>query len=150
MDTISLRFTNTSGKIIKTYIQSTILPKGSYDIVLLGDSIANGIYFISLDIGTSKRLAVKALKMSSTTGVSDNYLKKSLLIYPNPTDDYLTIPIDGIKKIIITNLTGQILKSFVTEQKTISIIDLAGGQYLITILTDKGEILTTQKIVKLE
>lgn len=149
-DTISLRLINSFGKIIQTYIQSEILPIGSYEINLLGDSLANGIYFIILDIGTSKNLSIKALKIGSTTGVSDNSLKKSFLIFPNPTDDYLTIPIESIKKIIITNLTGQILKSFTTEQKTISIIDLAAGQYLINILTDKGEILTTQKIVKLE
>jgi len=150
-DTISLRVLELSGKIVQTYFNSTILPGGSYNINLLGDSLSDGIYFIVLSTGTTKNIAIKASKNSSTTGISDNRLnKKGLLMFPNPTNDFVTIPFEGIKTIIVTDLNGRILKSLKIDQKTISIKDLEVGQYLITILTDEGEILTTQKIVKLE
>ena len=66
-DTITLRVFNNVGQIVRTIFQSTILPSGSYNINLLGDSLVEGIYFVILDIGSAKRLTKKAIKSISTS-----------------------------------------------------------------------------------
>ena len=147
-DTITLNVFNSLGSIVKTFFQSTILPSGSYNINLLGDSLADGIYFIRLDIGSTKYLAKKVLKSSSVSGVEDIKTTEKLLIFPNPTNDLITIPIVGNKTIIVTDLNGKIIKYLTTDQQIISLLDIVKGQYFITILTNKNEIITTQKIIK--
>jgi len=54
----------------------------------------------------------------------------------------------GNKTIILTDLNGKILKSFTTDQKVISLSDIAVGQYFLTILNNKNEKLTTQIVMK--
>jgi len=71
-DTISLRVFNAVGQTERTFFQSTILPSGSYNINLLGDSLVDGIYFIRLDIGSTKSLIKKAVKNSSTSSIADD------------------------------------------------------------------------------
>ena len=147
-DTITLNVFNSLGSIVKTFFQSTILPSGSYNINLLGDSLTDGIYFIRLDIGSTKYLAKKVLKSSSVSGVEDIKTTEKLLIFPNPTNDLITIPIVGNKTIIVTDLNGKIIKYLTTDQQIISLLDIVKGQYFITILTNKNEIINTQKIIK--
>ncbi len=149
-DTITLRVISISGQILSSIFQSTILPSGSYNINLFGDSLADGIYFIRLDIGSTKTLTKKAIKTGPTSGIADNKSVDNILIFPNPTSDFITIPVAGNKTIIVADLNGKILKSFMTNQQIISLLDIAAGQYFITILTSKNEKLTTQIILKRE
>ena len=147
-DTITLRVFNTFGQTISTFFQSTILPSGSYNINLLGDSLIDGLYIIRLDIGSTKTITKTAVKNNSTSSISDFLSVDKILIFPNPTKDNLTIPIFSDKTIIITDLSGNCIKSFTTDQNEISLLDILAGQYFITVLTTNGEIITTQKIVK--
>jgi hypothetical protein len=149
-DTITLKVFNTVGQTISTFFNSTILPSGSYNINWLGDSLADGIYFVRLDIGSTKTLSKKAVKSGSTSGIEDKKSVDNFFVFPNPTNDLITIPLDGNKTIIVTDLNGKILKSFSTDQQVISLLDIAPGQYFITILTNKNERLTTQIILKRE
>lgn len=148
-DTITLRVFNTVGQTVRTFFQSTILPSGSYNINFVGDSLADGIYFIRLDIGSTKSITKKAVKSGSTSIVEDNRVNK-LIVFPNPTKDHITIPINGNKTIIVTDLNGKIVKSLTTDQQIISLLDIAAGQYFITILTNQNKKITTQKILKSE
>ena len=149
-DTITLRVFNLFGQTVRTFFQSTILPSGSYNINFVGDSLADGIYFIRLDIGSTKSITKKAVKSGSTSIVEDNRVVNKLIVFPNPTNDHITIPINGNKTIIITDLNGKIVKSLTTDQQIISLLDIAAGQYFITILTNQNEKITTQKILKSE
>lgn len=149
-DTITLRVFNTFGQTVRTFFQSTILPSGSYNINLLGDSLADGIYFVRLDIGSTNFLIKKAIKSSSTSTNTVNNIVDKFIIFPNPTNDQITIPVRGNKKIIIADLNGKIVKSFTTDQQIISLLEIAAGQYFITIMTNKNEIITTQRILKIE
>lgn len=146
-DTITLRVFNAVGQIIRTFFNSTILPSGSYNINWLGDSLSDGIYLARLDIGSTKTIIKKAIK-NATTPITDKKTEEKFNIFPNPTNDLLTIPLDGNKTIILTDLNGKILKSFTTDQKVISLLDIANGQYFITILLNKNEKITTQIIMK--
>jgi hypothetical protein len=149
-DTITLRVFNAVGQTIRTFFNSTILPSGSYNINLLGDSLADGIYFVRLDIGSTKTITKKAIKNGSTSSIADTKAVDKFFIFPNPTNDLITIPMVGNKTIIVADLNGKILKSFSTDHQVISLLDFAAGQYFITILTNKNEILTTQIILKRE
>ena len=149
-DTVTLEVFNTNGQIIKTFFQSTILPSGSYNIDLLGDSLANGLYFVHLEIGSTDSITKQVIKNGTITNVADNKAVEQVLIYPNPTKNFITIPITGEKTIILTDLNGRIIKSFVTDQQVISLLDIPVGQYNITFLTNKNEIITTQRIIKIE
>ncbi len=149
-DTITLRVFNLFGQTIRTYFQSTILPSGSYNINFLGDSLQDGVYIVRLDIGSTKSIIKKAVKRGSTSIVEDNRVVNKLIVFPNPTNDHITIPINGNKTIIVTGLNGKIVKSLTTDQQIISLLDIMAGQYFITILTNQNEKITTQKILKSE
>jgi hypothetical protein len=150
-DTISLQVYNNLGQTVRTFFQTTLLPSGSYNINLLGDSLADCIYFVRLDIGSSKFITERAVKSASASIDSDhNLTQNSLDAFPNPTNGFLTIPVDGNKTIRITDFSGRIFKSFTTDQKTISLLDLAAGLYFITIMTNENGIISTQKILKSE
>lgn len=147
-DTITLRVFNIIGQTERTFFQSTILPSGSYNINLLGDSLADGIYFIQLNIGSTKVINKKAVKSGSTSAIPENKIVDNYIFFPNPTNDKIKIPVNGIKTIIVTDIDGKIANSFTTDQQEISLWDIAAGQYFITILNNQNEIITTQKILK--
>lgn len=147
-DTITLRVFNNLGLTAITFFQSTTLPSGSYYLNFVGDSLADGIYFIRLDIGSTKSITKKAVKSGSTSIVEENSVVSKLNFFPNPTNNHITIPINGNKTIIVTDLNGKIVKSLTTDQQIISLLEITTGQYFITILNDQNEIITTQKILK--
>ena len=149
-DTITLRVFSATGQMVKTLFQSTILPSGSYNINLLGDSLVVGVYFVRLDIGSTKNMTETVIKIDSTTGITDNEAVDQVLVYPNPTNNRITIPVTGNKTIRLTDINGKIIKSFKTDQQVVSLMDLAPGQYIITVFTNKNEMITTQKIIKIE
>jgi hypothetical protein len=115
---------------------------------LNGDGLVEGIYYIKLDIGATNAIVKKAIKIGPTSIAENNKLNHQLMVFPNPTNDRITIPIEGNKTIIVADLHGEIIKSFTTDQQVISLLDIAAGQYLMTILNNENELLTTQKILK--
>ncbi len=147
-DTITLQVFNSLGQTMRTFYQSTVLPKGSYHMNLNGDSLVQGIYYIKLDIGSTKSVVKKAFKISPTSIVENNKLDHQFIVFPNPTNDRITITIEGNKTIIIADIHGNIVKSFTTDQQVISLLDIAAGQYLITVLNNANELIAKQKMIK--
>ena len=148
-DTITLRVFNMLGSKLITYFEATILPSGSYNINLIGDTLPNGVYLVRLDIGSSKSIIKKVTKNNTTSGIQVNHINKNKILFPNPTKDKLSIPIEGEKTIVITDLNGRILKSMTTELVEISLIEMKDGAYIITVLNEKNEIILTQKVLKM-
>lgn len=71
--------------------------------------------------------------------------KNQFKIYPNPVKEYFTIDTnDQIEQVEIYSTSGKLLKT--VKSKKINISDLAKGNYLVKIKTDKEII--TQKIIK--
>jgi hypothetical protein len=149
-DTITLKVFSAFGQTIRTYYQSAILPGGSYDINFSGDSLGDGIYFVRLDIGSTKFLTKKAIKTGTASRLEDIMVDPKLIVFPNPTTDRITIPLSGFKTIVITDLSGKMVKSITTDQNELSLSDLAAGQYELSILTSQGTIWRVQKIRKVE
>ena len=149
-DTITLQVFNSLGQTVRTFYQSTVLPSGSYHMNLNGDSLIEGVYFIKLEIGSTISIVKKAIKFGPTSIVENYKLDHKLIVFPNPTNNRITIPIQGNKTVIIADMHGKIIKSFTTDQQVISLFDIAAGQYVITILNNENEIITTQKMIKHE
>lgn len=144
-DTITLQVYNRWGEVIRTYFQNTFLPSGSYSINFIADSLPNGTYLVGLFINSTKHLVAQATK--SVVGINENEIvKPKPILYPNPTTGLLAIPYNGTKTIIVTDLNGRILKSLTISTITISLSDLESGTYIVTILSGKEQILSTQKI----
>ncbi len=147
--TVSLRVFNLSGTKLLTYFQSTPLPSGSYNINLIGDTLPNGIYLVRLDIGSSKSITKKVSKISTTTGLTAKYSDKNKVLFPNPVSDMLSIPFEGEKTTIITDLNGRILQTNITSAKEISLLELTNGTYFINVMNHQKEIIASQKVVKM-
>jgi len=144
-DTISLDILNVVGQNVKSFFQNTLLPSGSYSINFQADSIPIGIYIVRLKINSDTTLKRKIVK--NELGINENEnVKSKQLIFPNPTTGLLTIPYEGIKNVIVTDLNGRILKSLTINTKNVSLSDLNNGTYILTILSDKEQIFSTQKI----
>jgi hypothetical protein len=149
-DTISVDVFNVLGELKSTYFKDTILSSGSYNINWLAESLPDGLYFVRLGIGSSKSIIKKAIKDGSISSIEVAKANNKFLVYPNPTNDHIEIPLEGNKTITITDTKGKLLKSFSTDQKVISLLDLAAGQYFITIFLNENEKMTSHIIIKRE
>ncbi len=147
-DTITLRVYNSFGLIISSYYESSILDSGTYDINLNGDSLADGIYFVLLNIGSNRKITRKAIKVGATSRLEDIKTGPEGIIYPNPTTGRITIPQIGNKTILLTDYNGKLIKSITTDQKELSLSDLPTGQYLLSILANQGAARTVYKLWK--
>jgi hypothetical protein len=150
-DTIWLDISNIIGQPIKNYFTAAVLPSGSYSFNYNGYTLPNGIYFVVLKINSTKSIVKKLLKVDNLVSVLETEPRKLYsLFYPNPTSSILEIPIDGLKTIIVTDLNGKILLTTITETKSISLFDFAIGSYIVTVLSEKKQLLATQQIIKIK
>lgn len=79
------------------------------------------------------------------TSMLNELSENELLVYPNPTNDKITIQMDGtLNKVQIFNAIGELMKE--ETNSSFSISELPNGIYLLTILTSKGT--SNQRIVK--
>lgn len=150
-DTIWLNIYTVTGQPIKNYFTATVLPSGSYSFNYNGYNLPDGVYYVVLKINSTKTISKKLIKDHNAVGVRENETRKLYsLFYPNPTSSVLEIPIDGLKTIIVTDLNGKILLNSMIETNSISLSDLAIGSYIVTVLTEKKQLLATQQIIKIK
>jgi len=88
---------------------------------------------------------------AGTTGISQVYADKTILIYPSVVSDKLTVKSEKeINEIIVRNLVGQTVNTVLVNnlEKTIELSSIPTGNYLVSIKLTNGQI-STRKIVKL-
>jgi hypothetical protein len=111
---------------------------------LHGSVSANGLY--SNPDGEGRVLFV-----SNNSIEEYNAFQYKTSIYPNPVKNKISIssPESIIKNIFIYNLTGQLIKSYSSDNKLITknIRGIKDGIYLVNVITDKG--ISVRKITKL-
>ncbi|MGK0390098.1 MAG: hypothetical protein ACI94Y_002849 [Maribacter sp.] len=76
---------------------------------------------------------------------------ENIKIYPNPASDYIKISNpEGIEMMELYNLIGKRVSTFNvgSSNSTFNISDLPKGMYLIRLLDDANEVLTTKRISK--
>jgi len=92
---------------------------------------------------------------SVPSSISSNYPKSNLTIYPNPTEDRLTLEfgkgasLNGYALVIENSLGQQVYEAVITQQtSTISMGSLAGkGLYFLRIFDTQGNAVDVRKVV---
>jgi|688.fasta_scaffold239656_2 hypothetical protein len=148
-DTIWLDIYNVIGISIKTFYNATVLPSGSYSVTLNGDSIPDGIYFVSLRINSTKTLSKKLIKQTNAVGLKENDILQNIKLYPNPTNSILNIVDENNQlqntTIQIKNNLGQLVyTSPFTSQ--INLHSISAGMYFLTVENKDSK--KTVKIIK--
>ena len=74
-----------------------------------------------------------------TTGMAEN-TNQSIAVYPNPTEDRITIEGEGIRQVRVFNMMGQEIENQIVDKTSFS-IDLSAqptGCYFIEVVTEQG------------
>lgn len=83
---------------------------------------------------------------SATLGVSDANAKSKVVVYPNPTSDFINVKTDKkISQITIVDLSGKMVKQ--TKENLVDVQSLAQGIYIANIKFEDGSSEST-KIIK--
>lgn len=147
-DTIWLNVFSSTGHTVKTYYNGVVLSSGIYSYTFNGDTLPNGIYFVSLKINAVTQ-TVKLIKFSKSVGLKKNDTSNDLLVYPNPATSILNLPVEQCgfqnSSVEITNTMGKVVLNTKFDNQ-INIADLAAGIYFLTIQNDTGR--KTTKIIK--
>lgn len=110
------------------------------------------LMFASSD-NTNSATKCPMLIVSYTTlsGIGELNVKVNINIYPNPSSDFINVESDiDMKKIIISDLLGNIIIDKTVNNKKHTIDDkLANGLFIMSIYGQNNELLSSQKITKL-
>jgi hypothetical protein len=82
------------------------------------------------------------------SSINESTINRTFNIYPNPTNDKLTIETgaETITRIEVSNLLGEVVLVPQVHHNTIDISSLAKGMYLLNIATPSGK--STQRVIK--
>lgn len=128
-------------------------------INLAKDSLLPGTYYLVVDgQGTSSSaqdgtftLEIGCNPINNSASIEDNNIKDEILIYPNPTTNFVTIEFNESKEknYIVSNYLGEIIEQgTVNNKETLNFTNLPKGTYIISIL-EKEKRIITKRIVKL-
>lgn len=113
-----------------------------------------GTYLVTLRVTSSCATKEYTTYANIFTGIDDE-LYSQLNLYPNPTNDYLNLEVNGnvnIESIKITNVLGQNLLQETqlrnSKKAQIDVTRLPSGTYHINITTDKGNVVKSFQIIK--
>lgn len=102
----------------------------------------DGCYAFNTDDG--KVIILKDL----TLGLSDKETKNKIVIYPNPTVDYVNVKTDlEIKEIILSDLNGRLVTNIKFPGNQLHLENLENGMYFARIIDIEGNA-TTEKVLK--
>ena len=73
------------------------------------------------------------------TSVSENG-EAGLSVYPNPANSLMSVEADGLQKVTICNVMGQVVKTLHSEEDgvVVNTTDLVSGIYIISVKTSQG------------
>jgi hypothetical protein len=84
----------------------------------------------------------------ATASIEDELFNKNLSIYPNPTENKITIKIDRLSNYKIFNISGQLIKkgNLLIGENTLDVFNFSNGVYFIKINSNSNN--ATLKLVK--
>lgn len=105
-------------------------------------------FFISNNIGFTAGTGGIILKTNNIlTSVLSSPIKNEIMLYPNPTTNYLTIDTElKISDIYIIDITGKMIMKTKQNSNIVNVANLPNGVFFIKIITD--EKIITQKFIK--
>ena len=83
-----------------------------------------------------------------STSVEEN-VESTSCIYPNPVKDVLTITADDVKRVVMYNSLGQIVKTIEANDDNlkIDVSDLENGMYFVNIIDNNENVITNKVAV---
>jgi hypothetical protein len=119
--------------------------------------VAPGIYHVTLTatddgipVGVTTKQFVFEVIYEASLGIN-NIEKSKFSVYPNPTDNLLTIELEntnGVFQIQLNDLTGKmIISKEIENHEQLNVSNLNEGIYLLTILKN-GEVIGIERVVK--
>lgn len=109
-------------------------------------------YTIKLKTGVFDTLVIKIFDESFIVRYAqiqtklENVSEEESILYPNPVSDYLTVSLNAIEDIIITDLSGKTVLRQVGNSNQINVSQLPQGVYAIQVKYDNK--IVTRKIIK--
>lgn len=164
-----VEYINNSLKIYLDTTENYNQPVAELDNFIISDHILmenDNIGYLGLTSSTGRSVEVHTIthwdicsynSSSIATGITTNESNHSLLVYPNPTDDYLNIELPNGKpykslQLVISDLLGKIVmkREIANAQNTmqLSVRNFEKGLYNCQIILDNQEIYHTQLIRK--
>lgn len=122
------------------YMANGLMPNTTYEFQVQAE--CGGDFFLS---------EWSDLFMFATTGIA-GHLQGSIILYPNPTKEYLEIRVDGdvnVTGIEVYDVYGKLVNIVETFQETpiqmtrINVSDLANGMYFVRFMTGEGTVTKT-------
>ena len=105
------------------------------------DSEKADVYFSTSDLGLIKyQIDLETLSVDSNISA-----RSELIIYPNPTSDYINIANDQLKEVAIIDFTGKTLLK--ASSKKLDLSDLPKGVYILNATLANGKSIS-KKIIK--
>lgn len=108
----------------------------------------NKIYFARPDQPCSSNGSIRKAEITNfTTEPTPNKIK----VFPNPANNFIKIETEGLSRIMLYSMTGELLKKEWQEDKTTSTInleDLPSGIYILETIQHNSHKSTTQKVIK--
>ncbi len=142
------------------YIGSINVPAGNFNDCFYVKYSSTSGWIFAPNIGIIKTIVDNKTRFSlkyfngfiTNTPIAFNAKNTKIKIYPNPTTDYISISnIENTAKLEIYDITGKLYyeaKSSSNNYENIKISDFPIGMYLIRILTNENEYLTSKFIKK--
>lgn len=103
----------------------------------------NGVYTVILENEDGCLSPVSNAYVYDATGINDIEINNNIIIYPNPTKDYLNIESAdfSVKRIQVMDITGKLMltvENYGIHQHFINVQDFPKGIYILRIYTEKG------------
>lgn len=97
------------------------------------------MYFFQHALSQEEIVKVMNNEWEITSGIEQNTISSSILIYPNPTNHIINIKgIEDVSAVSLLSIDGRLVKRNVNTQ-AIDVRDLMTGQYILKIETRKGK-----------
>lgn len=148
-DSITLKAIDMIGRVRASFFSNTKLPIGSYTVIWDADTVEKGVYLVFYNTKQDSVSKLKVVKAEESTGVNNSQMKQPIL-YPNPTNGLVYIPLAGANEVSIRTIEGKLVKTLLLDGDRLDLNELATGVYSIEIKDVKHQTIQTQKVIKLE
>jgi len=111
---------------------------------------ANGEYRVVVTKGEECSDTSDVYLINNYTGIAGiNALAESISVYPNPATDKITIQSPVRVNVVLTDVSGRMIKQVENAHK-VNIQGLASGLYLLKITDREGRLIKVSKVVRQE
>ncbi|MEQ9405748.1 MAG: T9SS type A sorting domain-containing protein [Cyclobacteriaceae bacterium] len=136
----------------KSFVITATGGSSPYEYSLDGTNFQSSSNFNDLDFGNytftvrdANGCTIESDEFSIVLGLDSN--ENRISVYPNPTSDYLFISSDKVTMVRVFDLNGKMQQQY-DKAERIDISDLKAGLYLILLLDDNAEVLSTNRLLK--